>query len=172
MSYAINVVLRNLPVWRAFLVEIRNAKPGEAAKLTALARKAKSHWPYQDELLSRMLDALEISSTSVRRGIFIVAEEQQRLIGVAGVEHTEHGWELEHLWIDPAEMGKGLGRRLLSEILDQCLTRGLSELTFTSDPHAEGFYERMGANKTGVRASTVIPGRELTVFSITRDSLL
>lgn len=149
---------------------LRPAIPQEAEELGRLARRAKSHWPYERELLMRMLDALTIDPETIRHGIFYVAEDRSRLSGVAGAVHTQYGWELEHLWIDPSAMGKGLGRQLLKCILRECANRGISVLTFTSDPHAEGFYQRIGAMRIGSRASTVMPDRNLPLFSIMTDS--
>ena len=52
------------------------------------------------------------------------------------------GKRLEMLFITPEEIGKGLGRRLLSYAVKQY---GVSELTVNEqNPNAVGFYEHMG----------------------------
>ena len=57
--------------------------------------------------------------------------------------------ELEHMWIYPEQMGKGVGRALFAHTTRRAAELGLSELELSADPHAEPFYERMGARRVG-----------------------
>ncbi len=143
---------------------IRRANSSDSSALTALARRAKSVWPAEPDVQSRMLDALTISSDSIRNGLFLVYESNGRPQAVGGMACIDGVWELEHLWVEPRDMGRGIGRKLLSALCQEAKRRGIDELVFTSDPHAEGFYLRNGAVRIGSRPSTVIEGRELPLF--------
>ena len=50
---------------------------------------------------------------------------------------------LEHLWVQPDSMGKGVGRALLQHAQGQAKTA----LLIDSDPHAEAFYIACGARR-------------------------
>lgn len=55
------------------------------------------------------------------------------------------------LFIDPPVIGTGLGRRLWEHAISSASTRGFQNLTLESDPHAEPFYLRRGADRIGQR---------------------
>ena len=50
----------------------------------------------------------------------------------------------------PAFVGMGIGRRLFLQVASES-----PSFTFTSDPHADGFYMRMGARVIGKVASDI-----------------
>jgi len=52
---------------------------------------------------------------------------------------------LDHLWVDPGMLRRGVGRALFEAAEQAARTAGARTLRLTGDPHAEGFYCRMGA---------------------------
>lgn len=62
--------------------------------------------------------------------------------------------ELEHCWVVPARIGRGVGARLVAHAAATCRAAGATMLRIASDPFAEGFYRRMGARRVGVVPST------------------
>ncbi len=150
---------------------IRRAMPSESAALTALARRAKSYWPAEPDVLRKLREALTISSESIRNGIFLVHEVDGRPQAVGGIALIDGTWELEHLWVEPRDMGHGIGRKLFFALCREANLQGIKELVFTSDRNAEGFYLRNGAVRIGHRPSTVIAGRELPLLRIRTDNL-
>jgi len=62
--------------------------------------------------------------------------------------------ELEHCWVLPARIGRGIGARLLEHASATCRAARASRLSIASDPFAEGFYRRMGARPAGAVPST------------------
>ena len=69
--------------------------------------------------------------------------------------------ELDALFVEPAAMGQGIGRRLWQHVVATARELGCSEMVWQSDPQAEGFYLAMGARRAGESESTVMPGRML-----------
>lgn len=69
--------------------------------------------------------------------------------------------ELADLFVDPAMAGRGVGRRLLQHALEQARILGFKRLTIEADLHAEAFYLRAGATRTGTVPSGSITGRLL-----------
>ena len=62
---------------------------------------------------------------------------------------------LDNLWVLPDFMGQGIGRRLFQHGLERAKTQGVFTLKIEADPHAQSFYERMGARKIGEHQSEV-----------------
>ena len=82
----------------------------------------------------------------------VVAEKDGVPIGFMGVQDGR----LEMLFLDPAERGHGLGRRLLEHGVERL---GVTELTVNEqNPQAVGFYEHLGF-KTYRRAELDEEGR-------------
>jgi GNAT superfamily N-acetyltransferase len=73
--------------------------------------------------------------------------------------------EIEHLWVAPEEMGRGIGRRLLEDAVRYAARIGAAELRIVSDPNAVGFYRRAGARLAGA-VDSVPPGRRLPVLTL------
>ena len=57
--------------------------------------------------------------------------------------------ELEHFWVDPAHMGRGVGRALLEHAIATSRRLGATAIDISSDPNAEEFYLRFGACRVG-----------------------
>jgi GNAT superfamily N-acetyltransferase len=68
-------------------------------------------------------------------------------------------------FLEPAVIGTGLGRMLWEHAVKSASERGFHTLTLESDPHAEPFYLRMGAERIGERE--VAPGRVLPLMRTT-----
>lgn len=69
--------------------------------------------------------------------------------------------ELEDLWVEPDALGAGVGRGLFEHAVNVAVGLGASALEIVSDPHAVGFYERIGAVVIGEVPSMLVPGRTL-----------
>jgi predicted N-acetyltransferase YhbS len=57
--------------------------------------------------------------------------------------------ELEHLWVLPEFIGRGVGRALFEHAIRKAASLGAEALRLEADPNAEGFYRRMGARRAG-----------------------
>jgi len=71
--------------------------------------------------------------------------------------------ELEHFWVAPQDMGHGVGARMFAHAVATLRADGARVLRIASDPYAEGFYLRMGAQRVGEWPSTP-RGRTLPLF--------
>ncbi len=95
-----------------------------------------------------------ISAQSVR----VAVDDTGVAIAFAALEQQDEGAVLEHFWVLPTYIGKGLGKRLFSHVAARA-----SEFTVTSDPHADDFYRKTGARKIG-REESAFQGRSLSKF--------
>lgn len=128
---------------------ISRAAPGHGAALTALACAAKRHWGYPESWLRRWQPELTVTPAYIRRNPTFVARCDQTFVGFVAIELHGDAAVLDHLWVRPDSMGRGIGRALFLQAEDCARAAGAMRLTVTSDPHAEGFYRRMGATKCG-----------------------
>ena len=152
---------------------IRRARPDEAAALSEVARAAKRHWGYPPEWMLEWREALTITPAVIAERPVYVAEAADD-VPVAAVDGfyalllDAPTAVLEHLWVRPPSIGRGVGRALLDHARERASAGGASELRIDSDPHAEGFCLRMGARRVGeIRADVGDTARQLPRLVLT-----
>ena len=129
--------------------------------MSALAARSKAYWGYDPAFLERVRDAMTLHPEDVdRHEVWVLASSSGAPIGYHRVI-TGDPAELEDLWVEPSSIGSGAGRRLFEHAVEVARGAGASALEIDADPHAVGFYERMGAVQIGHTPSTLIPGRIL-----------
>jgi ribosomal protein S18 acetylase RimI-like enzyme len=131
-------------------LNIRRALPDEATSLTEIARAAKRHWGYPDEWMKLWREALTVTPTYVSAHEVFLGEVGSEIIGFYALVQAARSWELDHLWVRPAFIGRGFGRLLFTHAVErlQAVSPGAA-LDIESDPHAEPFYLHMGARRVG-----------------------
>lgn len=126
-------------------IVLSRAEAKDAAKLTEVAFTAKRHWGYPESWMARWSSALAISPDFLSKHPTFVAKENQEIVGFATVRvEGSEGW-IDHLWVKPEAMRRGIGRALFTECESHARAVGLLRLKMEADPHAEAFYARMGA---------------------------
>ena len=130
-------------------VEVRRAGPGDAGALGRVAFAAKGHWGYPGRWMELWRPGLEISPGFVRDNEVYVAVSGGEPVGFYALVGGGRGLDLEHLWVLPAWIGTGLGRKLFGHAMRRARELGARTVTIESDPNAEGFYRRMGARRAG-----------------------
>lgn len=158
-------------------LRIRRARADEADVLapilTDLCRRSKAHWGYDPGLLHRWADDLSLHAEDIDRDAVLVAEAgvPPRIAGFARVTPGGRATEghpaparLRDLWVDPGDIGSGVGRALFTAACEVARTLPADQLLVVADPNAEGFYLRMGARRIGEEESEVIDGRRLPIL--------
>ncbi|HVU33181.1 MAG TPA: GNAT family N-acetyltransferase [Opitutaceae bacterium] len=125
--------------------EIRRVLPEDADVLTSIAFAGKRHWGYPEAWIRQWTEVLTLTPEFVATHPTYGAIAQGIVIGFYSLTVTSDGAELEHLWVLPAAMRRGVGRRLFQHAEATARRHGAARLFIISDPHAEGFYRRMGA---------------------------
>lgn len=153
----------------------RPGRSSDAPILSRIAQAAKASWGYSAETLERWLPELTVSAAfvEVHRTLVMEAPLRERtlfrdaaggdsspdrggflvggasLLGFSVLVPTDEAdvIELDHFWIVPERQRSGLGRLLFEKTLDSARASGASRLRVVADPHAEGFYERMGCHR-------------------------
>jgi amino-acid N-acetyltransferase len=73
----------------------------------------------------------------------LVAREDRRVVGGAALEAYGRSGLLRSLVVAPAHRGTGVGRDLVGSVVDEAVTRGLSDLSLLTLT-APGFFGRLG----------------------------
>ncbi|WP_235039041.1 GNAT family N-acetyltransferase [Kibdelosporangium aridum] len=147
-------------------IMMRAARPDEAAALGELALRSKAYWGYDQDFLDSCRAEMTFTPDEVADRRIVVAVEGERLLGFYSVEGCAPEGELRDLWLEPDDIGKGLGRKLWEHALESARAAGFTVLTIDAEPYAEGFYLAMGAVKVGESPSGSIPGRMLPLLRI------
>jgi N-acetylglutamate synthase-like GNAT family acetyltransferase len=130
-------------------IQIRRAKPDEAAVLTEIAHAAKRHWGYPENWIEHWKEELTITPDFIANNEMYVALNGEEIAGCCALVVSGSLAELEHMWIRPEHMGNGVGRALFQQIVERATTLDAKAVELSADPNAEGFYQRMGATRIG-----------------------
>jgi N-acetylglutamate synthase-like GNAT family acetyltransferase len=130
-------------------MEIRRATPDEADTLTSIAHAAKRHWNYPEKWIEQWRSDLTITPQFIASNEVYVAVAGGEIAGCCALVVGDSLAELEHMWIEPQQMGNGVGRALFEHTIRRAQELGLTELELSADPNAEGFYQRMGGKRIG-----------------------
>jgi len=147
------------------VAEIVRARPEDAATLTEIAHAAKRHWGYPEKWIAAWRDILTMKPEFLAANIAFAAYEDGRTVGFYVLTTETDGLHLDHLWIIPSAMRRGVGRALFEHAIAQAKDRGFASIKIEADPNAEGFYKRMGAARVGTSVSEIEgEGRELPLM--------
>ena len=146
-------------------MQIEKARAEDAPTLTHIALAAKRHWGYPDAWIEKWRPELEIAAAEIEK-----TETYRALIGTESVGFyrltpKSRMLELEHIWVLPSQMGKGVGRRLFEHAVQRTRALGFRFFEIQADPNASGFYDRMGCVRTGTVVNEIDGCRhELPLF--------
>jgi len=117
--------------------------------LTQIAHDAKRYWGYPEHWIKHWHDELTISSDFVNTNDVYVLVSEDEVRGFYALVVRKDKAELEHLWVAPKYIGTGVGKELFLHAMQRAGAGNVSELQISSDPNAEGFYQKMGAHRIG-----------------------
>lgn len=137
---------------------IRPAAGTEHEILSKIAKASKAYWGYSPEAMAGWEQELTFTAESIAKQPTFLAEVDGSVAGFFQLARTDSGIELDHFWVHPDFMGRGIGRALLEHAGAQAMTLGFDRLEIDADPHAEAFYLACGARRTGQVIPAPVPG--------------
>jgi GNAT superfamily N-acetyltransferase len=142
-------------------ITIRRARADEAGLLSDLAFRSKAHWGYPPAWLERWRPELTVDPRALEAAPTFVAVDESSLLGFYLLKPTRRAdaCELDFLFVEPTAIGRGVGQALFTHACNTARGLGYRTMVWGSDPHADGFYLRMGARTIGERRSSTMPGR-------------
>jgi GNAT superfamily N-acetyltransferase len=145
-------------------LQIRRAQPEEADELRALTIASKDYWGYSEEWLAQWASLLRLPAAYVRDNDVFVGTDGTRIVGFYALVVRRPISILDHLWLAPEYIGRGLGRVLFQHALDWASGLGVTIMEIEVEPRAAGFYARMGARH--VRDTISDMGRVLPIMAV------
>lgn len=158
-------------------MEIRAAKIEESDILTSVSFQSKKIWRYPDHFFEIWKNELTIHPDYIRHNKVFVFEEKSIILGYYSMVYLENdvdlsgtvlskGHWLEHMFILPGFIGKGIGTKLFDHLKTICTENRISRISILSDPNARGFYEKMGCRYVKEYPSS-IPHRTTPLLILT-----
>ena len=142
---------------------IRRATADDADALSDLAHRAKAHWGYPAHWMREWDAQLTIIPGYLELHDVYVAEVEGTVAGMCALEDKGDRWNLEHVWVEPAVHGHGVGRALVMHALAEARRRHDDVVELLADPYASGFYERLGARRAGEVPAPMPGARDRTL---------
>jgi ribosomal protein S18 acetylase RimI-like enzyme len=136
-------------------MQLVRVQPEDAETFTQIAYAAKRHWGYSERWIEAWRDILTMRPEFIAANIAFCAIEEGRAVGFYVLTTESDGIHLDHLWILPAVMRRGIGRALFEHAVNQARAAGFDLIKIEADPNAAGFYERMGAQRVGTSIGEV-----------------
>lgn len=132
---------------------LRPARADERPALVALQARAALANPGDRALLEAHPELIDTPLDPFLAGNVFLVEREGVPIGFAELAPREDGgMELEGLFVEPAYWGQGIGRLLIDAARERSRELGATTLHVIGNPHAEGFYARLGFRCHGKRA--------------------
>ena len=138
------------------------AKPDDAPTLTAIALIAKRHWGYPAAWMAEWEPGLRVTPEFIAANETFAAwsddGEAEKVLGWAALVVADNGeaW-LEHLWVQPEAMGRGVGRFLFDYAVARARGAGLRAPAHRVRSPRRAFLPSNGAH--GARAPRHLPCR-------------
>ncbi len=136
---------------------IRRAKITEDQILTHISFAAKNYWKYPEQYLEVWGNELTITMEYLRQNDVFIIERNMVPVGYYSIVELKNDIEihndiiskgiwLEHMFLIPEYIGKGLGTEMFAHLRDYCQQMQYKEVGILADPNAKGFYEKMGCS--------------------------
>ena len=132
---------------------IRAATPGDVPSIRALERQAETaaHWA------EREYDALFAAEAPPRVTLVATSEaDASRVIGFVIARCATADWEIENVVVAPEKRNRGLGIKIIQELLLQAQSAGATSVLLEvreSNLAARRLYEKLGFSPHGRRSN-------------------
>ena len=154
--------------------QIRPARAEEATGLARLAVRATEHDGHDPVLMARLAPVLQIDLTLIAAGLVFVAEDVSgAVIGVVALRPLSPSglFLLEGIFVEPAFMRRGIGRRLIETAAGYARKLGGCAIIIYANPTSAGFYVRLGAIRIGTSPFVFSSDLLLPVFAFPLSSV-
>ncbi len=131
-------------------MEVRTATPDDVPALQRIFRRASLSNEGDRALFAEHPELLDWADTPLKEQRTRVAVVDGRIAGFHSLLVVNGVIELEDLFVDPDDMGKGVGRALTDDAAARAREQGFDGLEVDANPHAKAFYLKAGFEDLGV----------------------
>ena|SRR5690606_33202337 len=140
-----------------------DADVNDSELLTATAVNSKMIWGYSEEQMSLWQTELEVTSTYILQNKVVKCFDNDNFIGFFAIQIYNEIPEIDHLWLLPGKTNQNYGRKIFQYILEYITSIGFTSIKLVAEPHAKGFYDKMGGKIINKHESK-ISGRFLDIY--------
>lgn len=144
----------------------RRARPSEAKAARELIVRSMGHWDRPPAYLAEAQGLMSLSEDDIERDEAWVLTDRARIVGFLRVSLSGADAEIEELHLEPAWIGRGLGRRLFERAVEAARDAGADRLVWSTDRYALGFYLAMDGVITGSMPSGIAGDEALTTMEL------
>lgn len=131
-------------------IRVIRARPEHAERLSQIAYAAKSYWGYPSQWIEMWHNQLTITRHFiVQNEVYVAVDDDEALLGFYALSDSGERLVLDHLWVQPRSLHGGIGRKLFTHAVALATQLGAAAIEIESDPNAEAFYQKMGAETVG-----------------------
>lgn len=146
-------------------MHLRQGHSLEAALLSDLALRSKGYWGYDPAFIEACRKELTIDPNDMEsRRVTVAVEGSGPPVGLYTLEGSPPEGEVGMLFVEPDQIGTGVGRLLWDHMTSRASSLGFRSLRIEADPGAVTFYQKMGCIVVGSAPSGSIPGRHLPLL--------
>ncbi|MFK7948009.1 MAG: GNAT family N-acetyltransferase [Saprospiraceae bacterium] len=147
-------------------MKIQQAKPKDAAAITALTLRSKDYWNYGSELIESWRKELTVTPEFIENNEVYNLIDEDKIIGfyIYSAEN-QLTVKLNFLFVEPNFIGQGYGKILVNDFLNRIKTTSYKSVIVDADPNAEPFYNRLGFQVVDQLPSS-IEGRFLPIMEL------
>ena len=140
-------------------MHIRYGLISERATLEELQRRASLVYEETRADLLAHPEAIELPDVQLEDRRVRVAEIASQTVGFSvTLPQTPGAWELDGLFVEPSQWGKGIGRALVVDAMDLARHAGVPTIEVIANPRAEDFYKKVGFTGSGHVQTRFGPG--------------
>jgi ribosomal protein S18 acetylase RimI-like enzyme len=145
------------------MVDIRTAILSDMESLRAIFCRASLSNEGDRGFLLTHPESLAFSDKGVREGRtrVAVAPDSGEVVGFASWLVKDNVIELDDLFVDPIYMRRGIGWKLVLDILGTAKEQGFDRLEVTANPHAKEFYKTVGFAPGRMVKTEFYPGQRM-----------
>jgi ribosomal protein S18 acetylase RimI-like enzyme len=131
-------------------MKIEIASVNDNQILTEITKKSKAHWGYSEEQIEKWSPFLTISEEYIQTNSVYKLTQDNHIIGYYSYFNNEdNSITLDNLFITPKFIRIGLGKLLMDDFINRMKNTICKKIILHADPNAEGFYQKLGFQKTG-----------------------
>jgi GNAT superfamily N-acetyltransferase len=157
-------------------VRIRTATAGDLAAIQRVFREASLSNSGDRASLLQQPDSLVFPPGALVTGrVRLAVSADGAVLGFATTTRADDGLELDDLFVEPGSMRRGVGRRLVEDVVEFARAEGAVRVLVTANPHAMAFYESVGFVPDGTTHTRFGPASRMRLDvdpGVTRDPML
>ena len=130
-------------------MHLRKARSDELPALSEMSLRSKAFWGYDQAFIDACRSELTLAADDLATTSIVVVEADGVIAGLYQLDVDGDAADLLKLYVESSKINGGVGRTLFAAAKREAKERGAVRMRIEADPNAAGFYQRMGAVRSG-----------------------